>query len=209
MPQLDTPNPSWIAQNKQISVPKSARTPNNPLQTRSRHTKIQKKTTMQQRTQEHFTGSPLFCQKSRQHGHNLAPQIDPKSLKTRSKNWYFLEWFLASILDALWLGFWVQLGLQNRTKSDQNRPQDALHLGHRFWVRFGCDFGTNLEPTGPKNRWFFIMFSIYFWKSTFVSWHPFQTSFGCQHGSIFHLNIDPNLLEDGFQEPCKFWWNFE
>ena len=61
--------------------PKPRKSEENRVQTRPRHTKIRKKITTQQRTQEHFTRSPPFSQKWRQHGRNLAPQIEPKSLK--------------------------------------------------------------------------------------------------------------------------------
>ena len=54
-------------------------------------------------------------------------------------------------LDAFLVGFGVLFGLRNRPKIDKNRCQDALDLGHCFRVRFGCDFGTYLDPAGPKN----------------------------------------------------------
>ena len=67
-------------------------------------------------------------------------------------------------LGAFLVGFGVQLELQNRQKNDKNRCQDALDLGHCLRIPFGCDFGTNLDPAGPNNCWFFIMF-VYFLKN--------------------------------------------
>ena len=55
-------------------------------------------------------------------------------------------------LGAFLVGFWVQLDLQNRPKIHKDRCQDALDSGHCFRVRFGCDFGINLDAAGPTNR---------------------------------------------------------
>ena len=96
------------------------------------------------------------------------------------------------------VGFWVQLDLQNRQKL--TKIDVKMHL---IWdIVFGFVLGVILVPTWTQPDRKIVDFSLCF-VTTSVSWHPFQASFGRPHGFIFDVTIDPNLLQDGFQEPYK------
>ena len=56
------------------------------------------KTQWQQGTQEHLRASLYFCPKCRQHGRNLGPQNEPKSLKKRFNNRFIFRLLLGATL---------------------------------------------------------------------------------------------------------------
>ena len=67
-----------------------------------------------------------------------------------------LLFFFASFFDAFlggsWLRFPSQLGSQNRSKSQKNRCQDAIHLGLRFLIHFWSVLASNFYPRKPTKR---------------------------------------------------------
>ena len=98
--------------------PNRARRRQNGGQSRPRHPENRKKTTTQQRTQEHPTRPPPFYRKCRQHGPNLAPQMEPKSEKKAIaktiKFWVACEIGFSPIL----IDFRSQNGAKMATKWD-------------------------------------------------------------------------------------------
>ena len=77
-------------------------------------------------------------------GAKLGTQIDQKPIKKSITCWmtFFMD------LWSIFIGFWCQLGLQIRSKIDQNRYENMKHFSFVFWLIlhwFLLDFDT-LKP---------------------------------------------------------------
>ena len=87
-----------------------------------RRPKHRKKTKTQQRGGWPFTGSPLFERKSGQHGPNLGPKTEPKTIKKRYQNQSKFWCLLGSVFGA----FLVDFGRQNGPKLAPKTHQKSI-----------------------------------------------------------------------------------